>query len=511
MDINTVKEPARDISVLDEVDVVVVGGGPAGIGAALASGRTGAKTALIDRFGSLGGQQTNGLNSVFSLVDPEIHNGLIMEIMQRLWDAGAARKTDKMPGAMQRGLIARMGTDKLPKRLVETNYGWWGIGSYFFDIEYYKYMLDAMMREAGVKVYFHAFAAGAIREGNTLKGVIIEAKEGRRAILGKIVIDTTGDGDIAWKSGAPVMDDSIPLGRRAGGHMGTLTCFYVGGVDVKKYLEFRANNMADWGQMYGGHKLVKEAQARGEYIVGDSIILSSMHDVYDSGRVWVMNPMYGPPPGHHLWMAEEQTKFEVNLRRQAFAVTKLLKENVAGFEKCFVEKTANYPVTSMHRLLGEHVVTVAEMREGKSFDDAVAINNQPPDIWEVTGRFGYEILPHDIPYGALISKDVDNLMAAGTAMSCGIFTDGGLRYCTPSICTGQAVGTAAGLSAKQNISPKKIDVKLVQDTLRKNGAKVSVREVSKESLEPYRFIKNLGIINKKSSTVNISEEEIGKY
>jgi len=509
----TVKEPARDIPVMDKVDVIIVGGGPAGIGAALASARTGARTVLIERFGGLGGQQTQGLNSVFSRVDPEIHNGIIQEIMSRLMEDGAMRKPDEKRlnrNPFRASLIKRYGEESLPKRLLRTNIGWWG-GERIFDIEYYKYLLDSMMQNAGVRLFLHSFAAGIIREGDTLKGVVTEGKEGRRAVLSKVIIDTTGDGDIAWKSGAAVLDDKIPMGRRKGRHMGSLTAFYLSGVDVKRWLEYRSNHLDEWGQMYGGHRMVKEAKERGEYIRGDSIILSPLHSVHGGGRVWVMNPMYGPRGEHHLWNADEQTSLEISLRRQAFAVQKLLKEQIPGFENSFVEKTANYPVTTMHRILGDHVVTVAEMREGKTFDDSIAINNQPPDIWEVTGRWGYEILPHDIPYRSIVSKDIHNLLAAGTTISCGLFTNGGLRYCTPSMCTGQAAGTAAALSAQSNISPKDLDVNLLQDTLRGQGARVSVRDVSEEILEPYRFIKKISKVSKKSSDIEIDEDEIGKY
>lgn len=509
----TVREPARDLPVIDNVDVIVVGGGPAGIGAALASSRTGARTVLVERFGSLGGQQTQGLNSVFSRVDPEIHNGIIQELISRLMEGGAMRKVDEKRqrrNPFRASLIRRYGEENLPKRLLNTNVGWWG-GETIFDLEYYKYLLDSLMQNDGVKMFLHSFAAGVIREGDMLKGVIVEGKEGRRAVLGKVILDTTGDGDIAWKSGASVLDDKIPMGRRRGRNMGSLTAFYLGGVNVSKWLEYRADHMDEWGQMYGGHRMVREAREKGAYIRGDSIILSPGHSVHGGGRIWVMNPMYGPRGDNHMWMAGEQTNLEISLRRQAFEVQKLLKEQIPGFENCFVEKTANYPVTTMHRILGDHVVTVAEMREGKSFGDSIAINNQPPDIWEVTGRFGYEILPHDIPYRSIVSKEIHNLLAAGTTISCGIFTDGGLRYCTPSMCTGQAAGTAAALAAKQNISPKDLDVNLLQDTLRAQGAHTSVANISDEVLDPYRFIKKVSKVGKKSSDIEIDEEEIGKY
>jgi hypothetical protein len=202
------------------------------------------------------------------------------------------------------------------------------------------------------------------------------------------------------------------------------------------------------------------------------------------------------------------------MRRQAFAVHKVVKENVPGFENSYIEKLSNLPCNGNgHRILGEHVITIAEMREGKAHDDGVAINNMPPDIYEAVGRFAYEILPHDVPYRSLVSKEIDNLLGAGTTMSCGEFSKTGLRYCTPSICTGQAAGVAAALSANKNVSPKKLDVKSLQDTLRKQGARVSVKEISAGDLAPYKTIQKLGLRFQRQDIkeLPVTEEEIGKY
>jgi hypothetical protein len=516
--VKTLVEPQREIGVVHEADVVVVGGGPAGIGAALASGRTGAETVLIDRFGSLGGLQTQGNNSIFSFVDPELHGGIIQEILDRLAEGGAMRKVDDMSAgekaALRSPFTGALSPDKLPKRLVETSVGYWGRWGHSFDAEYYKYLLDAMMAEARVKLLYHAFAAGAIREGNSLRGVIIESKEGRRAVLGKVVIDTTGQGDIAWKSGAPVMgDEGFPVGPRKGHPGGMLNAFFIAGVDLAKFREFRNANLAEWGAMYGGRKIIKEAQEKGAYIKSGAVILSPQWDVHGSGRVYVMNPIHVVPKGHTGWMTEEITDCEIDLRKQAWAVQQLLKEKVPGFENSFIEKTPQLCVWPGHRIIGEHVMTVAEMREGKAFDDSVAINNMPPDVYEAVGRFGYEILPHDVPYRSLVSREIDNLLAAGTTISSGAFAVAGLRYCTPSICTGQAAGTAAGLAARSNVSPKKLDVRLLQDALRKQGARVTVKDVSAEALEPYQFIKKLGIVFRRSpgEVITVTEEEIGQY
>ncbi|MGA2285090.1 MAG: FAD-dependent oxidoreductase, partial [Dehalococcoidia bacterium] len=376
----TIAEPKREIEVLREAEVVVVGGGPAGIGAALASGRNGADTVLIDRFGSLGGLQTQGNNSTFTFVDPELHGGIIQEILARLSDAGATQRMDEMPAAeaaiRKAPFTGGLSPEKLPKRLAQTSVGYWGRWGQSFDAECYKYLLDEMMAEAGVKLLYHAFAAAAIREGNSLKGVIIETKEGRRAILGKVVIDTTGQGDIAWKSGAPVLgDEGFPVGPRKGTPGGMLHAFFVAGVDLPKYKEFRAANLAEWGPMYVGRKLIKEAQQKGAYIKSGAVILATDWDHRGTGRVYVMNPVHAIPQGRTGWMTEEMTDCEMDLRKQAWAIHRLLKEKVPGFEKSFIEKTPQLATFPGHRMVGEHVMTVSEMREGKAFDDSIAINN----------------------------------------------------------------------------------------------------------------------------------------
>jgi hypothetical protein len=292
-----------------------------------------------------------------------------------------------------------------------------------------------------------------------------------------------------------------------------LLAFFVAGVDVAKYKQFRNANLAEWGQMYVGRKIIKEAQAKGAYLKSGSVILATEWDHRGTGRVYVMNPVHVIPEGHKGWATEEITDCEIDLRKQAWAMHQLLREKVPGFENSFIERTPQLCTFPGHRIVGEHVMTVSEMREGKAFEDSVAINNMPPDIYEAVGRFGYEILPHDVPYRALVSKGIDNLLAAGTTMSCGAFTMAGLRYCTPSICTGQAAGTAAGLASKNNVSPKKLDVKLLQDALRKQGARVTVRDVPADALEPYRFIQKLGLKFERTpgEKLSVTEEQIGQY
>lgn len=500
-------EPEKKIPVVAEAQVVVVGGGPSGIGAALSASRNGADTILIDQFGSLGGAQTQGLNPIFSFVDPEIHGGIMQEILKNLAEGGALKNLKDLPetewNRMKLRIRASVSEKKIPKRIRDTSVGYWGEWGRIFDLEYYKYLLENMMREARVKLLYHSFAVGAIRENNSLKGIIIECKEGRQAVLGKVIIDTTGQGDIAWKSGAPCVGEEErsaepPYVSNPGG---ALNANFIGGVDIDRFLKFKEENPKEWGEMYGGRELIRQAREEGyPGLERDTAILSVHHDVYNSGRVWVMYPLsiYDRIDRSYT---ENLTDLQISLRKQMWSLHKLLKDKVPGFERSYIENTSHIPVGlggAWHRMAGDYVLRVEDMREGKSFDDSVCIANMPPDLYEATGSFNYDILPHDIPYRSLVSREIDNLLAAGASMSSGNAAMAGTRYCSPSICTGQAAGTAAALAAKSNLSPKKLDIKRLQDRLRNQGVRVTVREVAEESLEPYRFIKNLSIEYRKS-------------
>lgn len=512
----SIREAAKDIDVIFETDVIVVGGGPAGIGAALAAGRTGAKTVLIDRFGSLGGIQTQGLNPNFSFVDPELHSGIVIELLDRLKKSGGLYNTDHAPleqRARMKDIIQKLfPPDKLPKRLLETETGYWGRWGWIFDIEAYKYLLDIMMQEAGVTVFFHSLGADVIREGNVLKGIIIQSKEGRKAILGKVVLDTTGEGDVIAQSGAARLgDEGVPAGPRKGEkYLGLLSCFYIGGVDMARFRAFKEQNKDDWNELYGGQKMIAKAKTEGHYILDrvEKLIVSEFHDVYNDGKIWIMTLLYRSEEPVTIGLS----KGEMELRKQAHGIQKMFQTYVPGFENSYVDRTAYTPVIGgRYRLMGDYVMTVGDMREGKAFDDAIAISNMPPDLYEVAGRFGYEILPYDIPYRALVSRDIDNLMAAGTTISSGMFANGSLRYCTPTICAGVAAGTGAALAAKNNVTPRQLDVKLLQKTLRQAGAKVSVNDLSAKVLEPYRFIKSLNLMFRRTQEEIIPESEIAKY
>ena len=460
----TIMEPQNEIPVLSEADVVVVGGGPGGIGAALAAARNGVKTILIEQFNFLGGTQTQCFNPSFSFVDSAIQGGIIRDIINRLKRAGAVTLDLSEENCRKPSIWA----------------------SVYFDGESYKYLLDNMMQESGVKLLYHAFGAGAIKEGNTIKGVFIESKEGRQAVLGKVVIDSTGSADIAWKSGTPCMASGIPTGPKKGRHSDYSYAFLMRDVDGDRFNKFKEENPT-WDS---GRSLIKKAKAEGKlHGTRDAFWLFGDYEVWGSRKGFCMSQVHPLPMGHHGWRVEDLTDGEIDLRKGAWSLWNFIKNNVPGFENSHIDQTPTHlQMRDTHRIVGGYILKYEDILKGKASDDSIAISNMCPDVYFADGEHEHKsnTLPFDIPYRCLVPKETDNLLAAGMVISTDFMTYNAIRQTTPSVCTGQAAGTAAALAVKNKVTPRGLDVELLQKSLREKGARISVKEVPEKVLEEYR-------------------------
>lgn len=466
----TIKEAQREVPILyDDIDVIVVGGGAGGIGAALSAARNGAKTLIVDRFGFFGGSQTAAFDDSFAWVDDRIQGGIVQEILDDIVAKG-------MNHINSVGQVRDNWANKF--------------GSIFFDGEYYKLLVDEMMEKAGVIVLFHTLAVDTIREGNMLKGIIVESLEGRHAILGKTIIDTTGIGHIAWKSGASVVgEEGYPdnrFGPYKGYHMGLGYGLFLRNIDYKKFREFAEANPEEWDYWVKGRKLFSQAQAEGKmHGKRNSILMTE----YEDGRAWVLYPYYKLEKGQHCWQVEVVSEAEKDMRKQAWSCLNLLKENVPGFENVKMEQTPSaLLLRDGHRIVGEYTLTEHDMYGARTFEDSINICNMPPDLFfpDAAHHFKWNVTPYDIPYRCLLSKDIDNLMAAGGTASMDFITWGALRYCTPSLTTGEAAGAAAALAAKQGKTVKEINVKELQKILNDQGLLTTNKQVAPEVVEEYR-------------------------
>lgn len=448
---NSIVECATRTPVLYEADVIVVGAGAAGIAAALAAARNGANTIIIEKSNCAGGLQTMACNPVFTRIHPEVQGGIVTEIIADLDAAGVMTpRPFPRPGG------------EVPTHFMEGFYKWFG--SDFFNIPYYKYLIDTKMQAAGVKVLYHARAVEAIRKRDRLKGVIIESREGRHAIMGQVVIDTTGKGDIINKAGAPFRFEKFDSGFSGGWGM---SAWFMGKVDLTQfepwYFYMSTNNL----------------------FPADLTISFGNSDKPDRWRILTTVEL---PDSKDSLTVEGVTDIEMAFRAKAIRQFNWFKANAPGLENAFLERMPDETLTKAYKLVGEYTLTLDDILEVRRFDEAIGVCNWPPDIWNEDGpnEFLYSMMPYDVPYGSLISIEVDNLMAAGSLVS----TEGGpgrsLNYCVPSMTTGQAAGTAAALAVANGMRRMKdMDIPLLQKTLGNQGVVVTIDNVSDEVMGLY--------------------------
>ncbi len=451
----TIKEPARETKVCREADVVVVGGGPGGIGAALAASRNGADTVLIERYGYLGGMGTGGLVTIIPLLTDYTGKQQIIGITQEWIDRLIARNAVDYPkpehwGSLDKDLVRYyFQRSFFMTRLDRVNY------AAIIDAEISKYILNEMVTEAGVKTYLHSWGTEPIMEGNKCKGVIFESKSGRQAVLGKVVIDTTGDGDLLPYAGVE-FEANIPPNFRIAN---LALVFWVDGVDLAKVNEFRRENPQQFMEL---SRKAMEAGAFGGFFS------SNLPD--QDAVVWFHNRY----PNKSQIDVEELTRVEFEGRQKMIKTYDFFKANVPGFEKSFIVLSAPQLGTrSSRRLIGEYKLTQKDLADNQPFVDTIAIF---PDLDR-----GQESLDHPlmyIPYRSLLTKNVDNLLVACRAFSSDEHVQEWFNLIPHCIAFGEAAGTASALALQSGVSPKKVDIKALQKQLARQG--VPLPDVTKK-------------------------------
>jgi hypothetical protein len=453
--VKTIKEPARETRVCREADVVVVGGGPGGIGAALAASRNGADTVLIERYGYLGGMGTGGLVTIIPLLTDYTGKQQIIGITQEWIDRLIARNAVDYPkpehwGSLDKEIVRYyFERSFFMTRLDRVSY------AAIIDAEISKYILNEMVSEAGVKTYLHSWGTEPIMEGHKCRGVIFESKSGRQAVLGKVVIDATGDGDLLPYAGVE-FETNIPPNFRIAN---LALPFWVDGVDIKRVNEFRQKSPQQFMEI---SRKAMEAGAWGGFFT------SNLPD--QDAIVWFHNRY----PNESQIDVEELTRVEFEGRRKMMKTYDFFKENMPGFEKSFIVLSAPQLGTrSSRRLIGEYRLTQKDLADNQPFKDTIAIF---PDLDR-----GQESLDHPlmyIPYRCLLTKNVDNLLVACRAFSSDEHVQEWFNLIPHCIAFGEAAGTASALALQSGVSPKKVDIKALQKQLAKQG--VPLPDVSKK-------------------------------
>jgi hypothetical protein len=440
---NTYHVDGADLPVAYDVDVLVVGGGPAGVGAGFAAAREGKRVLIVEQFNCLGGVATAGGHG---------HYSIFCE-----W-AGPRRIVGGIPY-------------EIANRIVDEGFGTLDAHGTMFEVEGLKFILDTMALECRAGLLYHTFFCGSIVQDGVVKGGIIQGKSGRRAVLAKRVVDCTGDGDAAASAGA-----QFEQGRPSDGQCQPATLmFAIGGVDWPR--------VQAWQTDYQMQHVWEQAQKNGDMepfqnqIMGfwwtptrpDQVSVNFTHitDV-DSTR-------------------EERLSYAtIEGRRQAYQCISVFRKYVPGMENCYMVSTAGtVGVRESRRIIGDVVLTEDDMKARRTWQDSIGYGSFFIDIHNIDGpgmdattcrpERGFR---YQIPYRILLPKGLDNILTAGRCVSVTHAGLGSLRVMVQCFLTGQAAGTAACISIDDNVPPREIDIARLQAKLRAGGCILNEEDIA---------------------------------
>ena len=456
------------IPVYGEYDVVVAGGGMAGVGAALGAAKNGAKVIVIENTSVLGGLATAGIVNI----PLDFVSGTGKEFFDRMNEVNGLRRRNS-------------------------------------DAEKHKLIFDRMLKEYGVDVLLVTPLIDTIVDGNDVKGVVIHTKQGKKAILGKAFIDATGDSDLVFFGGG-----ETESGRPEDGmSMGCSLDFVLGGVDCDAYAasEKRAADPR-W------EKTIKAAVERGElpYEIDNHINwITHLPGRPEHCGKDEMGICFAHSRNCYPTDNADLTRMYIEGREQAAILTEFIRNNIDGFENCFLVQTGSLlGVRESRRIVGEYKFTGMDIAYAKKFDDVIAISQHGFDLhgfteagnmkWfkgtlpdgteaYISNRAGWgtqlppddglprvnmaELCPdgeffYDIPYRSLVPVRLENVLAAGRNISSDIPGQSGTRLVMCCMAMGEAAGTAAAIAIKNGVKVRNIDVALLQQTLDENGVNI---------------------------------------
>lgn len=436
--------------------MVVVGGGPGGVASAISAARNGAKTVLIERYGHLGGMATGGLVNIIpnlSDINGKQHIfGLTMELLNRLDKRGGTTYTMKK----DRGSAEKKAVDYY----LDANLGWFYVRkdlngvqrvlySAVVDPEILKDELNDMVLGSGIDLSLHSWGTQVIMENRAVRGVFFESKSGRQAILGKVIIDATGDGDMFVAAGAEY-DNACDNNRRTAW---LALVWWMTNVNLKKFDRFKASQPDKYKE------LMQELGRLGGYPFFFKGILKNQPNT-----VWY-HSMQRQPRRTDAMDVDQLTKIDIQARKRAIITYDFMKKYVPGFEKCFIMLTAPQLGTQGgRRIKGEYTLSEKDLETDEVFEDTIAVlaNN---DYGEISAKHPTLC----VPYRCLVPKRVDGLLVAGRAFSSVDTINETFNIIPHCIAYGQAAGTAAALAIKAGIEPRKVDYRALRDNLVKQG------------------------------------------
>ena len=456
--------------VLDSVDVLVAGGGTAGVIAAIAAARHGARTLLVERSGVPGGMMTRGNAGLTTYTvhekDPAEYRALMNNLKD---DPAAAQIVGGITMEMTRRLIAAGGalaTDGEP-------------GTYVFTApEEFRDLLLDMLREANVELLLHSVIVDAVTDREGLRGVVVESKAGREILLAKVVIDCTGDGDVAARAGVPFQLGSGPddLVTKHGLPPHTLQAmgvmFRLANIDVEALMAFLAATPARFAPQSVAMMPLNEALARLRKKDMATFYLKVTSrltvQVYNSPLPGVMTFCCPCVEGSGL-SNRELTGGELELARMIRGWVDEMKTGVPGFAGAFLIDQPEICTRETRHIRGEYLLTAGDILSMRHFEDCIGRGGHPIDIWPIPPEFENFAMPHkwsfEIPYRCLVPLRVENLLVAGRCLSATREVSGCTRPTVQCMITGEAAGVAAGLCVQTGTTPRKLDIGILRQAL----------------------------------------------
>lgn len=448
-ELKRIVEPARDTPVKYDVDVLVVGGGSAGLVAAVAAARQGGRVLLVEQNGFLGGTLTMttvgsvcGLYAVSDEAVTPIVGGIGAELMARLAAVGGARG---------------------PERWLKT-------ASMLYDPVLLRLLADEFAAEAGVEVVLHASAVRAVCEGERLTGVIFESGSGRWAALAKVVIDTTGDGDVMALSGAAFEYDRDEI-------QAPTAMFQLGGVDTERAMRIGREDL---------HAYLEKAVAAGLDLPRTA---GGMFSLYPGFAHMNITRVRGADSALDPLDTEGITAIEVEGRRQVQLYRDAFRRFVPGFEESFVAGLgAHIGVRESRRLRGVYRLELDDVLGEARFDDAIACGAWPVEDHAGGRATRWVFLEpgtyYQLPYRMLLPEVVDGLIVAGRCASASHDAHASMRVAGICFALGEAAGVAAAQAAAAGTSPRAVDVKRLQKQLIAQGAFLGGQEDGVAAQQP---------------------------
>ena len=456
-----------------KADVLVVGGGPAGLAAAIGAAREGVDTLLVERYGCFGGVITQtmvGTLAWYRYVKTIDAGGIIKEF---------ELKAKEMSGTINT-FNKKIKTTEIGKFLEKEGILVDGVPTYeILDTEIFKVLADNLILEAGVTPLLHCQAVDAIMDGSKISGIITESKSGRQAIMAKRIVDATGDADIAFHAGAPYRKD--PKNKL----MGVTVNFGCSGVDINKFISYlldkmqRKPNFIPYLKQSGELFFMDDftcffepinSANKGENIPENIPIREIWTEYVDLGIINSFN-------GIHISNIDctdvfDLTKAEIEGRSRIFKLLKSLRRRTPGFENARIKNIGSSLGTRESRkIIGDYNITEYDVKNQARFENSIGVCPEFLDAYgttivPTTGRY------FQIPYGIILPKNVENLLVAGRCVAGDKISHAATRQMVCCIATGQGAGVAAAVSVKDNVNCRDVDILEVQKALENQGVRI---------------------------------------